>query len=514
MSSPAESNDLVLNTCPACDQPVDVTELEPFAKIECPHCDAAMRVRTTFDHFQLVEQIGQGGMSRVFRATDSLLNRDVALKILNQECASATERIAQFEREAQITASFSHPNVVKVFSVGEDQGFFYIAMELVSYSSFEDAILRRKRISEGEVLNIGVAVTQGLLAAHTAGLIHRDIKPGNVLFAENGTAKIVDFGLALVVERDVDTSTEIWATPYYVAPEKLSGGTEDFRSDMYSLGATLYHALAGVPPVETSTVSIDELRRLKAQPVDIGRVATDISLPTVSVINRMLAHDPSQRFESYEELTKALQAAKQGKIISTESGRVSRLGRRKNAMITGIAALLAAVGAVIVFQQATKGRRSGVAGTNMVLDETTSGASSSTSIFLEARLLLLDGKFADSAELFDSVAAAGTAQQPTTNWALFNSGLCHLLQFDQDAAVASFRKIVGNGVFSKDREDLELVTFFLDAAKHAQSPEPVRLQQMDVFKNARYKCVALLPVGLRRWGLGDVEACHCVATRV
>jgi eukaryotic-like serine/threonine-protein kinase len=505
MHPSSEPPDPLLNACPSCEQLVDVSDLEPFEKIQCPHCEGAMRVRAIFDHFQLVEQIGQGGMSRVFRATDTLLNRDVALKILSHEFGSDSERIVQFEREARITASISHPNVVKVFSVGQDQGYFYIAMELVSYSSFEDVITRRGRVSEGEVLNIGLAVTQGLLAAHGAGLIHRDIKPGNILFADDGTAKLVDFGLALVVERDVDTSSEIWATPYYVAPEKLSGGPEDFRSDLYSLGATLFHALAGVPPVEVSTTSIEKLRELKAVSVDLSAVAPGITRPTAEVINRMLAHRPADRFDSYDQLTKALQAAKQGKGMITGRRRRSAVSSRSRKMlIAGLVTVTVGGALFLLKQMQAPGSGEGHGVGDLILDGTSSGAGSSASKFLKARQHLLDGNYPEAANLFSQVAASGGSQQPTINWALLNLGVSQFLQFDQPAAVAAFEKMVGNGVYSDKSEDLELVSFFLDLGKQVQSREPIRAEQRRVFAKPGYRCVGLLPLGLRRWEQGDV----------
>lgn len=499
MSLSSDSHQPAVNACPVCAQLVDVSDQEPFDKIGCPHCGDAIRVRTVFDHFHLIEQIGQGGMSRVFRARDSLLHRDVALKILSHECGSDSERLVQFEREARITASFSHPNVVKVYSVGKDQGYFYIAMELVSYSSFEDVITRRGRVSESEVLNIGLAVTQGLMAAQGAGLIHRDIKPGNILFAEDGTAKLVDFGLAIVVERDADESGEIWATPYYVAPEKLTGGIEDFRSDLYSLGATLYHALAGVPPVEASTTSIEELRRLKEKPVDIREASQEISTPTADVINRMLAHDPSDRFDSYEHLASALQAAKQGKVLSSTS---ARRFTRKRLLIGGllVAFGLIGIGGYLVFNQfSEKGSEP------LVLDETTSGAGSSSRSFLEARRLMLSGDEAEAAKLFAQVASDPKTQQPTLNWALFNWGLASLLQFDQESAHRAFAYIVERGVYSSRREDLELVSFFLDVSKLVPSREPVRSEHVQSFNKEGYRSVGLLALGVSRWGMGDVK---------
>ena len=150
--------DRLLNACPSCNHIIDVSDFEPYSKILCEKCSDTIRVRTSFHHFQIKEQIGIGGMSRVFRAMDTALNREVALKILNRQCSNDERRVAQFEREARITAAMSHPNVVKVFSSGKDQGYFYIAMELVTGGSLDDKIRKEKRVTEPKMLEIAIII--------------------------------------------------------------------------------------------------------------------------------------------------------------------------------------------------------------------------------------------------------------------------------------------------------------------------------------------------------------------
>jgi len=188
-------------------------------------------------------------MSMVFAAKDNTLGREVALKILSEEYSANERRIAAFEEEARLTASFSHPNVVRVLTTGRAFGRFYIAMEFVPGGHFEHQINERGKIPELELLPIAIEVAQGLKAAHAAGLIHRDVKPGNILLDAEGHAKLVDFGLALVTHGGKAQATEMWATPYYVPPETVEGHPEDFRSDIYAFGATIYHALAANLPV-------------------------------------------------------------------------------------------------------------------------------------------------------------------------------------------------------------------------------------------------------------------------
>ena len=148
---------------------------------------------------------------------------------------------------------------------------------------------------------------KGLRAAYAKGLIHRDVKPANILFNDEQTAKISDFGLAGVVGQSGEDRHEIWGTPHYVAPERLKNETEDFRSDIYSLGATLFHVIAGCPPIESETNSVVALLKLKSAPIDLKQVVRDVSEPTARVLHRMIAPDPKDRFSSYDELGTALE---------------------------------------------------------------------------------------------------------------------------------------------------------------------------------------------------------------
>ncbi|MEO8206592.1 MAG: serine/threonine-protein kinase, partial [Chthoniobacterales bacterium] len=243
--SDLESPQQILQACSACGALLDVSDEIPFGQIYCPSCGQALRARTQFNNFTLLELLGEGGMGSVLKAVDLNLQREVALKILKKECSANLEERQRLETEARITASINHPHVVKVYSFGEDHGQFYLAMELVEKGSLDDLMTIQRRVAEAQVLEVGIQIAQGLEAASEKGLIHRDVKPGNILFADAHTAKIVDFGLALALADEAAQRGEVWGTPYYIAPEKLNNEPEDFRSDMYSLGGTLFHALAG-----------------------------------------------------------------------------------------------------------------------------------------------------------------------------------------------------------------------------------------------------------------------------
>src|SRR2546430_2414337 len=296
-------------TCQACGTAIDTTDAEPLARLPCPNCGEKMRVERTFDHFVVVETLGIGGMGTVYKARDTLLDRFVALKLLRKDLNGKEDHNSRLQQEARIAASVNHPNVIQVFSSGTDHGLFYVVMELVDHGSLDDLIEQRNRLPEKQVLESGIQVTKGLRAAHRQGLIHRDVKPANILFVDEQTAKISDFGLAGAATQGLETEGVIWGTPYYVAPERLNNEPEDFRSDIYSLGATLFHAAAGRAPIEGETNSAVALLNLKKKPINLATVAPEVSEETAKVLRRMIAPDPANRFSSYDELVGELENA-------------------------------------------------------------------------------------------------------------------------------------------------------------------------------------------------------------
>jgi tRNA A-37 threonylcarbamoyl transferase component Bud32 len=331
-------------SCPSCGQRVHTGGLEPFARLDCPACGYQLRVERIFEKYVVVEPLGTGGMGSVYKARDPRLNRFVALKLLRKEFAGDAAFTARLQEEARITASIKHPHVVEVYSVGEDHGQFYVVMELVDAGSLDNRLVDEKRISELQTLEVGLQVAKGLQAALQAGLIHRDIKPGNILFADRNTAKIVDFGLALLAAQHAETEGEIWGTPYYIAPERLTNAKEDFRSDLYSLGATLFHAASGHPIFEHDTQSADELKKLKSNPPPLRKVAPDISDETAAVIDRMLRPNPADRQSSYEELIAELESAEAAVLARAEERRGRWSWPRRIVGSLGMLLVLAAIG--------------------------------------------------------------------------------------------------------------------------------------------------------------------------
>ncbi|CAN5497066.1 hypothetical protein BH20VER3_BH20VER3_15100 [soil metagenome] len=338
-----------MQSCPNCGHRVVTAGVEPFGKVNCPQCGHQLRVERVFENYLVVEPLGTGGMGSVYKARDTRLNRFVALKLLRKEFAGDAEFTAKLQDEARITASIKHPHVVEVYSVGEDHGQFYVVMELVDGGSLDDRIEDEKRISEIQALEVGLQVAKGLQAALEAGLIHRDIKPGNILFADRQTAKIVDFGLALLAAQHAETEGEIWGTPYYVAPERLTNAKEDFRSDLYSLGATLFHAVSGRPTFEDETQSAAELKKLKSNPIGLREVAPDVSEETAAVIDQMLQPSPADRQSSYKELIAQLEAAHGSAVAREEESRGRWSWPRQVAVSLGALLAAAAIGFGLFF---------------------------------------------------------------------------------------------------------------------------------------------------------------------
>ena len=311
-------------TCWICGAPLNVGGYEPLVRVTCRNCGQKNLLQRTFDHFVPVETLGAGGMGTVYKARDTQLERFVALKLLHKDLGSEADHAAQLQQEARIAASVNHPNVVQIFSLGMDHGQFYVVMELIDHGSLDDLIESRGPLPEPQVLDIGIQIARGLRAAHRKGLIHRDVKPANILFVDEQAAKIGDFGLAAFATQDPQNESVIWGTPVYVAPERLCNQPEDVRSDIYSLGATLFHAVSGKTPIEGSTASATELYELKQHPSELRAIAPKVSESTARVLHRMIAPDPKQRFSSYDELLEELDAARRAHEIGDARRQSSR----------------------------------------------------------------------------------------------------------------------------------------------------------------------------------------------
>jgi hypothetical protein len=417
--------------------------------------------------------------------------------------------IEQLETEAAITASINHPHVREVFSTGTERGRFYLAMELVNRGSLDDLIRIQGRVAEAQVLEVGIQIAQGLRAAQQHGLIHRDVKPGNILFADNHTAKIVDFGLAIFMEDEESVRGEIWGTPYYVAPEKLDNKPEDFRSDIYSLGGTLFHALAGRPPFEAESASMVALKHLKSQPMSLQAYAPHVSGSTAYVINRTLHKDPDQRYQSYDELIEHLEYARTELM---ENG-----GRREQKRVVlegtddqkawgwvtaGMIFVILALGAVGWSMRSNVGK-SPNAPTPAPAAIVGEAAPETASVFLSPRAKLSAGDAAEAAEAFRKLGRDAKLAPADRAWAAFQEGTAELAAGNLVAARAAFAQVPAQAAALKD--DASLARFLTDTAGHLKGSAAIPLSAAKELSRTNHESLALLAFGLHNWYSGEID---------
>jgi serine/threonine protein kinase len=264
--------------------------------------------------FEILGRIGKGGMGTVYKARQVSLNRSVALKILSKALAANEDFVKRFIREARSAATIHHPNIVEAYDVGLAEGYYYFAMEYVDGEGL-DAVLRREvTLEQGRAAGIMEQVCSALAAAHEAGIVHRDIKPSNIMFDSKGQVRVTDFGLAKRIEGDISVTADGQAlgTPAYVAPEMAKGGEADARSDLYSLGATMFHALAGRPPFVGKSFSEVLIKPAPEPPPLLSSLAPRVDRRLCHIIDRLLRKNPDGRYPSAKALLDDLHTRRQG----------------------------------------------------------------------------------------------------------------------------------------------------------------------------------------------------------
>ncbi|MCA8920498.1 MAG: protein kinase [Planctomycetes bacterium] len=254
--------------------------------------------------------LGMGGMAAVYRAEQLGLERLVAVKVLSQQLTRDPKQVEQFMREARALAKVEHPNIVRIYGVGQEEGLHFLVVQLVAAGSLRDLLERDGRLSTERAFKAARELCLGLGAAHKAGIVHRDVKPDNILVGSDGALLLTDFGLARMADDPTQSmGGRIQGTPHYIPPEQVDGRPVDARADLYSLGATLYHALTGAPPFEAKSAYELILKHVGEPIVPPHERCDEVPEPLSRVVCRLLEKDPQDRYPDTEAVLAALAAA-------------------------------------------------------------------------------------------------------------------------------------------------------------------------------------------------------------
>ena len=260
------------------------------------------------DRYEIIDKVGSGGMADVYKAKDQRLNRFVAIKVLKTEYSSDKSFVNKFRGEAQSAAGLSHPNIVNVYDVGDDSGLYYIVMELVEGITLKRFIERKGKLDIKEAVGISIQIAQGMEAAHDNHIIHRDIKPQNIIISKEGKVKVTDFGIAKATNSNTITSNAMGSV-HYLSPEQARGGYSDEKSDIYSLGVTLYEMLSGkVPFAGDNTVSV-ALLHIQGEAMTLRELDPSIPISIDKIVQKCMQKRPERRYHSTSELIGDLKRA-------------------------------------------------------------------------------------------------------------------------------------------------------------------------------------------------------------
>ena len=341
---------------------------------------------TRLGPYVIVGPLGAGGMGQVYRAHDARLQRDVAIKVLPADRLADPAAIARMVRESRLIAALEHPSIITIHDVGEEDGQFYLVTELIEGETLR-ARLQRGALPLREALEFAMAIAAALAAAHARGVVHRDLKPDNVMITASGTAKVLDFGVAkfvapadsatAVAQTAVTNPGGIVGTPAYMAPEQLEGRDIDHRADQFAFGALVYEMLTGARPFGGTTMAELSASILRDEARHLSAVRADVPVPLARIVTRCLAKDPSGRYASTTDLAHAIADTTADLALLTPASPV-KAARRSRAIAWGVPALAAAaIVAVVVFQREEPllpaSAASGVSRTVAVLPFTTIG---------------------------------------------------------------------------------------------------------------------------------------------
>jgi serine/threonine-protein kinase len=263
--------------------------------------------------YELLEQIGEGGAARVYRARDHYLGRDVAVKVLRPELAGDPEFAERFQREATSAANLAHPNIAQIHDIGTDNGVSYFVMELAAGGTLRDRIRQHGRLTPDSALGIAEGVACALRHAHDAGIVHRDIKPLNILFSREGDVKVVDFGIARALSQTrISQTGTIVGSVHYVSPEQARGDAATPQSDLYSLGVVLYEMLIGQVPYEGETPVSVALQHIQGPTPDLMEVDPSLGEGVSAIVRRAMSKDVAVRYRSAREILEDIQSVRRG----------------------------------------------------------------------------------------------------------------------------------------------------------------------------------------------------------
>ena len=325
---------------------------------------------TRLGPYQIVAPLGAGGMGEVYRARDTRLGREVAIKVLPAEVASDPERLRRFEQEARAASAIHHPNLLTVFDVGSHDGTAYLVTELLVGEPLRE-LVRKGPVAPRRAVEIAIQVAAGLAAAHEKGIVHRDLKPENLFLTKDGVAKILDFGLARVElpERDdaelqnastvLETSAgTVLGTAGYMAPEQVRGERADARSDLFSLGVVLHEMLGGANPFRRDSVVESLNAILKEEAPELGATPSGSNPALARIVARLLAKDPDRRFRSAHDLIFALEESAASSSPTVPATRRGRASAARSKALWGVGALvaLAAIGVAFMVQRGVGSR--------------------------------------------------------------------------------------------------------------------------------------------------------------
>ena len=253
------------------------------------------------ERYEILGKIGTGGMADVYKAKDHKLNRFVAVKVLKPEFREDTTFIRKFKSEAQAAAVLTHPNIVNVFDVGDDNGVYYIVMELIEGITLKEYISKKGKLSVKEATSIAIQVSMGLEAAHSHGIVHRDVKPQNIIISMDGKVKVTDFGIARAASSNT-ISSNVMGSVHYSSPEQVRGGYSDEKSDIYSLGITMYEMVTGKVPFDGDTTVAIAIKHLQEEIVPPSVYAPELPHSLEQIILKCTQKSVDRRYQNMEDV--------------------------------------------------------------------------------------------------------------------------------------------------------------------------------------------------------------------